>query len=59
MIIAAKHGAYNIRVFGSVAGHEADSTSDIDLLVDMEAREESARSWRAAHGSPGASGLSS
>ncbi len=36
MAIAAKHGAYNIHVFGSVARHEADSASDIDLLVEME-----------------------
>jgi uncharacterized protein len=34
---AAKYGAYNIRVFGSVARGEADSESDIDFLVDMEA----------------------
>ena len=34
--IATKHGAYNVRVFGSVARHEADSASDLDLLVDME-----------------------
>ena len=33
---AAKHGAYNVRVFGSVARGEADSESDLDLLVDME-----------------------
>jgi len=34
--IAAKRGAYNVRVFGSVARGEADSESDIDILVDME-----------------------
>jgi uncharacterized protein len=34
--IAAKHGARNIRVFGSVARGEADDQSDIDFLVDME-----------------------
>ncbi len=34
--IAAKHGAYNVRIFGSVARHEADSASDLDLLVEME-----------------------
>jgi len=34
--IAAKHGARNIRVFGSVARGEAHESSDIDLLVDME-----------------------
>ena len=32
--IAAKHGAFNIRVFGSVARNEANKDSDIDLLVD-------------------------
>jgi predicted nucleotidyltransferase len=34
--IGAKHGAYNIRVFGSVARGEADEQSDIDFLVDLE-----------------------
>ena len=34
--IAAKHGAYNIRIFGSVARGEADLNSDIDFLVDLE-----------------------
>jgi predicted nucleotidyltransferase len=34
--ICAKHGARNVRVFGSVARGEADEQSDIDLLVDME-----------------------
>ncbi|MFE4105109.1 nucleotidyltransferase family protein [Almyronema epifaneia] len=34
--LAAKHGAYNIRVFGSVARGEADAQSDIDFLVEME-----------------------
>jgi predicted nucleotidyltransferase len=34
--IAAKHGARNVRVFGSVARGEADDQSDIDFLVDME-----------------------
>lgn len=32
--IAARHGAYNIRIFGSVARGEADEKSDIDFLVD-------------------------
>jgi predicted nucleotidyltransferase len=32
--IAAKHGAFNVRIFGSVARSEADSDSDIDFLVD-------------------------
>jgi uncharacterized protein len=33
--LAAKHGARNVRVFGSVARHEANGQSDIDLLVDI------------------------
>lgn len=33
---ANKYGAFNVRVFGSVARGEADAKSDIDLLVDME-----------------------
>jgi uncharacterized protein len=32
--IAAKHGARNVRIFGSVARREARPDSDIDLLVD-------------------------
>jgi len=34
--IAARHGARNVRVFGSVARGEADAASDIDFLVEME-----------------------
>ena len=34
--IAAKHGAWNIRIFGSVVRKEAGPTSDVDLLVEME-----------------------
>ena len=34
--IAAKHGAHNVRVFGSAARGEADEESDLDLLVEME-----------------------
>ncbi len=34
--VAAQHGAYNIRVFGSVARGEAGEESDVDLLVDLE-----------------------
>ncbi|MBI4776818.1 MAG: nucleotidyltransferase family protein [Deltaproteobacteria bacterium] len=33
---AARHGAQNVRVFGSVARGEADSLSDIDFLVELE-----------------------
>ncbi len=34
--IAAKHGAYNLRVFGSVARGDETETSDIDFLVDYD-----------------------
>ena len=34
--IAARYGARNIRVFGSVARGEASDTSDVDFLVEME-----------------------
>ncbi len=34
--IAAKHGAYNVRVFGSVARGEETEESDIDLLIDYD-----------------------
>jgi len=34
--IAAKHGARNVRVFGSAARRETDGDSDIDLVVEME-----------------------
>ncbi len=33
--IAAQHGAYNVRLFGSVARGEETENSDIDLLVDL------------------------
>lgn len=33
--IAAKHGAYNVRVFGSVARGKARADSDLDLLVEL------------------------
>jgi uncharacterized protein len=33
---AIRYGAFNVRVFGSVARGEADAESDIDLLVDVE-----------------------
>jgi predicted nucleotidyltransferase len=36
MKIASKHGAYNIRIFGSVARGEADEKSDIDFLIDYD-----------------------
>lgn len=34
--IAAQYGAYDVRVFGSVARGEATEASDIDLLVKLE-----------------------
>ena len=33
--IAARHGARNVRVFGSVARGEAGPESDVDLLVEV------------------------
>jgi predicted nucleotidyltransferase len=34
--VCAKYGAYNVRVFGSVARSEADEQSDLDFLVELE-----------------------
>lgn len=34
--IAARHGARNVRVFGSAARGEAKEASDIDFLVEFE-----------------------
>jgi len=36
LAIAHRHGAFNIRVFGSVVRGEADQYSDIDFLIDYE-----------------------
>ena len=36
LLIAARHGARKVRVFGSVARGTARRGSDIDFLVDME-----------------------
>jgi predicted nucleotidyltransferase len=36
LAIAARHGARNVRVFGSVARGEAKPESDVDILVEME-----------------------
>lgn len=33
---ATEHGARNVRVFGSTARGEAEASSDVDLLVEME-----------------------
>ncbi len=34
--IAAKHGAFNVRVFGSVARGEETENSDIDFLINYD-----------------------
>ena len=34
--IATKHGAFNVRVFGSVARGEETENSDIDFLIDYD-----------------------
>jgi uncharacterized protein len=34
--MAAQYGAYNVRVFGSVARGDADAESDVDFLVEVE-----------------------
>jgi len=34
--IAARHGAYNIRIFGSVARGEDNENSDFDFLIDYD-----------------------
>ncbi len=36
MAIAEKHGAFDVRVFGSVARGEATLESDIDFLIDYD-----------------------
>ena len=36
LALAAKYGASNVRIFGSVANGTADEKSDIDFLVDLE-----------------------
>ena len=34
--VCARHGGFNVRVFGSVARGDAREDSDIDLLVELE-----------------------
>jgi predicted nucleotidyltransferase len=34
--VAARHGARNIRVFGSAARGDAEPSSDVDFLVELE-----------------------
>jgi uncharacterized protein len=34
--LAARHGAHNVRLFGSAARGDADARSDVDILVDLE-----------------------
>ena len=36
-VIAKRHGATRMRIFGSVARGTADEKSDVDFLVDLEA----------------------
>lgn len=36
MQVAARHGASNVRVFGSMARGDTTPESDIDFLVDLE-----------------------
>ena len=34
--VCTKHGAFDIRVFGSVARGDFDDTSDIDILIKLD-----------------------
>lgn len=36
LVLAAKHGASNVRIFGSVANGTAKTDSDMDFIVDLE-----------------------
>lgn len=36
LLVAARHGATNVRIFGSVARGDATPASDVDVLVDLE-----------------------
>jgi predicted nucleotidyltransferase len=35
LAIGARHGASNVRLFGSVLRHEERTDSDVDILIDM------------------------
>ena len=35
---AAKYGAYNVRLFGSIVRGDATETSDVDFLIQLEPR---------------------
>ncbi len=35
--LASKHGAFNVRIFGSVVRGEDRADSDVDFLVELEA----------------------
>jgi predicted nucleotidyltransferase len=39
LAIAAKHGAFNVRIFGSVARGEETEKSDVDFLVDYDLKQ--------------------
>jgi len=34
--LAERHGAHNVRIFGSIARNEADLRSDVDIPVELE-----------------------
>ena len=36
LTLAKKHGAFNVRIFGSVARGEETENSDIDFLIDYD-----------------------
>jgi uncharacterized protein len=36
LLIAARRGAHNVRVFGSVARGNANLNSDVDFLIDLD-----------------------
>jgi uncharacterized protein len=42
LAIAEQHGAFNVRVFGSVARGEATIDSDVDFLIDYDRSKRSA-----------------